>query len=388
MTSSSSARLHFPPGRVARAATLALALGTASLAAVVWATEPPFGDLHRAPAIPPNVDDVVFEAGNWTPDLVPGTKGESWGNHRAVVDVDGAATLAPGANVRVTIPWRRHDQILPPRRSSSWTRPRISPVTNAIPLRIDNVSGDIVFQPNRGSRTYSRLLLAVADHRRVLPDGDLPGVGRHAGRGLDRGRARPGPRRLPRARTTRMQSVNAFHSFFPMEVIATDGERARFMHGATNGWRLIPEHRDYPVRMRRFLPKHWTDRGPVSAFDSRVLRDEYFTFQVAVVAGVGAVVRCPRGLRAVPGGVAEDHDVFQLRRRGRTWPAVQQDDCGEGRRGAAAVDRRDDSGRISPRAPWRAAWWCPPAPGNVRPWPCGSMSARRRHGIMASMSPS
>lgn len=90
---------------------------------------------------------------------------------------------------------------------------------------------------------------------------------------------------LPKARATRIQSVNAFHSFFPMEVIATPDEEAAFMEGAPQGWRAVAEHRDRPVRMRWFIPRHWALEAPSQGFRSRVLRDEAFTFQVALVAG-------------------------------------------------------------------------------------------------------
>jgi hypothetical protein len=272
-----------------RRATLAFVLGGASLVAVVWATEPPFADLHRAPAISNVIDGVVFEAGNWTPDLVAGTKGESWGNHRAVVEVDDAASLAPGANVRVTIPWRRHDPNPATKALVVADAATGQLVPNAIALRIDNVSGDVVFQPNPGSSRYFIYYLPWETTGGSYPKVTyLRSVIEPEPEWADRAR-KVNLDGLARARTTKIQSVNAFHSFFPMEVIAAPDETARFMQGAPNGWRVVPEHRDYPVRMRRFLPKHWTDLGPVSTLESRVLRDEFFTFQVAVVAGSEAL---------------------------------------------------------------------------------------------------
>jgi len=268
-----------------RARSLFLFVSAASLVAVVWAAEPPFADLHRAPAISNVVDGVVFEAGNWTPDLVAGTKGESWGNHRAVVELDAAAGLAPGSNVRVTIPWRRHDPNPASKALVVVDAATGKLVPNALALRIDHVSGDIVFQPNPGSSRYFVYYLPwettggsypKVNYLRSVIVPEPEWADRASKVNLDV---------LARARTTRIQSVNAFHSSFPMEVIATPDEAAKFMQGAPDGWRVVPEHRDYPVRMRRFLPKHWIDRGPVSTLESRVLRDEYFTFQVAVIAG-------------------------------------------------------------------------------------------------------
>jgi len=267
------------------ARSLFLSVSAASLVAVVWATEPPFADLHRAPAISNVVDNVVFEAGNWTPDLAAGAKGESWGNHRAVVQIEGAERLAPGASVRVTIPWRRRDQNPASKALVVVDAATGQLVPNTLALRIDNESGDVVFQPNQGSATYYVYYLPWQTNGGYYPKVSyMASVIEPEPAWADRTR-KVNLDLVARARTTKIQSVDAFHSFFPMEVIATKGEAARFMQGAPNGWRVVPEHRDYPVRMRRFLPKHWADRGPASTFESRVLRDEYFTFQVAVVAG-------------------------------------------------------------------------------------------------------
>ncbi len=289
MTFFSSARSHFRAGKTFRRATLAVALAAASFMAVVWATEPPFADLHRAPAISNVVDGVVFEAGNWTPQLPAGAKGESWGNHRAVIEIDDTASLAPGANVRVTIPWRRRDPNPSTKAIVVVDAATNRAVPNALVLRLDHLSGDIIFQSNRGSRTYFAYYLPWETNGGYYPkvtymssviEPELTWADTTRKISYDG---------IARARTTKIQSVDAFHSFFPMEVIASPDETTRFMQGAPNGWRVVPEHRDYPVRMRGFLPKHWTDRAPAGAFESRVLRDEYFTFQVAVVAGAQAL---------------------------------------------------------------------------------------------------
>ena len=50
--------------------------------------------LFRAPPVANTVDGVVFESGNWEPHLAAGEGGVSWGNHRAVVELDAEATGA------------------------------------------------------------------------------------------------------------------------------------------------------------------------------------------------------------------------------------------------------------------------------------------------------
>ena len=264
-------------------------------------SEPPpeTADLYRAPAISNQIDGVVFEAGNWEPHLAAGDKGVSWGNHRAVVEV------GPGEEadaVLVTIPWRRHDPDPGSKAVIVVDAATGSVVRNSATVYADNAEGVVVFQPNTGSSEYhvyympwqstgsyyptityptqAQLLEESADFSwaGLFPDPD-PEWERQV-------RTRK-PADLPQARTTRIQSVNEFHSFFPMEVIATADETAAFMKGATDGWAVVPEHRDYPVRMRHFIPHHWTAISAVEtpAFSSQVLKDEAFTFQLALVSG-------------------------------------------------------------------------------------------------------
>jgi len=158
-------------------------------------------------------------------------------------------------------------------------------VENVLPVRIDNASGDVVFQPDGSSDTYHVYYMpwrSTGGYYPTVTYTDLSGEPDPAWEAAVR--ATP-PERLPRARVARIQSVDEFHSFFPMEIIATPEEHASFMADAPEGWKLIGEHRDYPVRMRHFVPWHWTRRPTDVAFRSEVLRDESFTFQAVVIAG-------------------------------------------------------------------------------------------------------
>jgi hypothetical protein len=244
--------------------------------------------LYRAPPISNTVDGVVFEAGNWEPHLAAGAEGASWGNHRAVVVVDDTLTV-PGADgpaaVLVTIPWRRRDQN--PEAKSVVVVDAVSgePVRNALALRVENASGDIVFQPNAASSTYHVYYMPWQSTGGYYPTITYPDLESEADPAWVASMASLDPSGVPRARATHIQSVDDFHSFFPMEVIATAEETAAFMAGARNGWSLVTEHRERPVRMRRFIPWHWTQRSTEVPFESAVLPDEAFTFQVAVVAG-------------------------------------------------------------------------------------------------------
>jgi hypothetical protein len=236
--------------------------------------------LYRAPPLATTVDGVEWRTGNWEPHLPAGEAGTSWGNHRAVVVNDGS----PGASaVRVTIPWRRHD-VDPASKSivvvDAETGER---VWNVVVERVERASGDVVFQPNQGSSIYHVYYMPWESTGSYYPTvtypDDLTDPADPAWA------ADAATTELPRARTVRIESVDDFHSFFPMEITATEAEAAAFLDGAPGGWTVVPEHRDRPLRMRRFIPEHWARQGRSDLFESQVLRDEAFTFQLALVAG-------------------------------------------------------------------------------------------------------
>jgi hypothetical protein len=240
---------------------------------------------HRAPPIPNVIDGVVFEAGNWEPHLAAGAEGVSWGNHRAVVEVDGAI----GDAVTVNIPWRRRDRDPAAKSVVVVDASSGELVANTVALRVENLSGDIVFQSNSGSTTYHVYYMPWESTGGYYPRITYPGIASTAAAEWER-QVRTTPlSELLQARTTHIQSVDAFHSFFPMEVIASESEAARFMAQTDDGWSLVPEYRDYPVRMRHFLPYHWTVQGQANEFTGRPLRGEYFTLQLALIAGADTI---------------------------------------------------------------------------------------------------
>jgi hypothetical protein len=255
-------------------ATLVFAAGCSDTAG-------PYGTLYRAPLITPLIDGVAFEPGDWEPHLPAGSEGSSLGNHRAVVSVSAGDVEA----VRVTIPWRRHDPDPGAKAVVVVDAGTGRTVANAFAARVDDGSGDVVFQPVPGSSVYHVYYMPWASTGGYYPTVTYPQEVTRPDAGWKRRVQALAPRDVPEARTTRIESVDAFHSFFPMEVIATAGERTSFMAGAEGGWALMPEHRDRPVRMRRYIPWHWAVTGRTDVFESRVLRDESFAFQVAVIAG-------------------------------------------------------------------------------------------------------
>ncbi len=242
----------------------------------------PVAPAPEAYTIPNEVDGVRREPGNWTPDLPAGQKGTSLGNHRAVVEVDSAA-----AAVRVHIPWRRHDPHPAEKAVRVVAAATGAEVPNTVVVRIDNEAGDLVFQPAAGDGTYYVYYLpyettggyyprltylppqTTADPAWVAQLGPLTGAAVAL---------------LPPAHVESLQSINAFHSFFPMEVIATREEVHRYLERAGRAFHLFPEDRAYPIRMRHYLPHHWVAEDRSDAFEGSARRGEYYTFQIGVYA--------------------------------------------------------------------------------------------------------
>lgn len=234
--------------------------------------------LYRAPAISNEIDGVRFTNGDWAPDLVAGKPGSSLGNHRAVVMVDSAT----GDAVRVTIPWRRHDTNPEAKAIVVVDATNDTPV-NSFPVKVSNMSGDVVFQPTTSKRYYVYYMPWVTTGG-PYPKVTYPTTAHTSNaQWVQRIRARA-TATLPAAHTTEIQSINAFHSFFPMEVIASPEEGAAIL-AKQGGWALVSESRDNPIRMRDYFPQHWARDTAPTTFTSQLQRGESFTFQIGVLAG-------------------------------------------------------------------------------------------------------
>jgi len=68
-----------------------------------------------------------------------------------------------------------------------------------------------------------------------------------------------------------------------MEVISTKEEVNDFKV-LNKEFYLFPEYRDFPIKMKSYLPKRWTlDKNNINGLNDNVSRGEYYTFQVGVL---------------------------------------------------------------------------------------------------------
>ena len=199
------------------------------------------------------------------------------GNIRAVVMVTNANRPA-----RARIEWRRRD-----------TDPEAKNiiVTTAAGTRVNNVTrgfierefGDVIFQPTAGEGIYYVYYLPYKKSGSAnYPKDFYPKY---------ENTADPEWLKVARdiaesnAETVEIQSVDAFNSFYPMEVIAKREEIDRLIAAnAGKSFLVFPEDRMFPIRMTADLPQRWVERGLQNSFTGTARRGEFCAFQLGVFA--------------------------------------------------------------------------------------------------------
>ena len=220
-------------------------------------------------------DAAWYGTGTWDAD--------SLGNHRVVVAVD-----QPADAVVAALNWRRRD--LHPEQTGvivvdATTGQR---VMNVARLYADRERGEIAFQPQTvPGNYYIYYLKSISTGSRYYPTVHYPDMEPTAAASwLEKnrltGRKHPS---LPAARLIQYQAIDAFHSFYPMEIIATEAEKSHLLKQApAEKYLLFPEDRRFPIRMTHDLPYRWIEAGSQHLFTGTADKGEYYVFQVGVWA--------------------------------------------------------------------------------------------------------
>ncbi len=221
------------------------------------------------------IDGVTYRAGNWDhPNYTDPFS--TYGNHRFLVETNPGDTL-----VQVVLPWRRHDP-----NPQSKDIIIVDTVNNEeiIEKRIlhnDNEKGHFIFKPRPTQEQYYIYYLPHESTGGYYPkvkyinptdNSDLFMAGISADK-IDE---------LPIVRVLEAQSIDDFHSFYPMEVISTSEELDSFLSAHERSWYLFPEYRDYPIVMKDYLPYRWVHRTYTQHITDKACKGEYYTFQIGV----------------------------------------------------------------------------------------------------------
>lgn len=225
-----------------------------------------------------SIDGIVYQSGNW-PHPPYGEPFESLGNHRFLVEVPEGTELA-----QAVLPWRRSDAHPAAKDIVIVKAETNEQVKNKFVAEIDQEKGRIFFEPLADAQRY---FVYYLPHKST--GGYYPKLSYWPSRPTAEERWQEGlsPERLrsaTRAKVLSAESIDDFHSFFPMEIIATREEVKTFQATYPKDFYLFPEYRDFPIRMTDHLPKHWMDRGLLTGLRDTVRRGEYYSFQIGLFA--------------------------------------------------------------------------------------------------------
>ncbi len=195
---------------------------------------------------------------------------DSLGNHRAVIKVNDNASWT-----KVIVPWRRRDANPQNKRIIIQDAQTNNIVTDYKVVQSNREFGEIHFKPASGKGNYYVYYLPYKNEGRSnYPKGtylkpiennnpDLPINGE--------------------ATVTAFQSIDALNSFFPMEVIATESETTGFIEMHKAPFILIPEQREFPIKMTKDLPYRWIHKA-LDNIDGSADKGEWFAFQIGIFA--------------------------------------------------------------------------------------------------------
>jgi len=229
-------------------------------------------------------DRVPYGVGDWD--------AQRLGNHRVVLNVTDRS-----AAVAVHVPWRRRDHD-PEKKAVILVDAATDQVVHNIhALEVKRQYGDFLFAPVTVPGRYYLYTMPYTMTGRNYPEISYKAPAQSADPawlksiGLQNG---PVPAQilqaLPQAQVQAIQSIDAFNSFHPMEVIATAKETDQLLaQAADSPYLLFPEDRAHPIRMTEDLPLRWIDRGLVQSWEGRALRNEFYALQIGVYAARKAV---------------------------------------------------------------------------------------------------
>lgn len=219
----------------------------------------------------PLTAQIKYSDGNdsWNPNQL--------GNHRAVIVFSGSGNVA-----KTTIEWRRRD-----------TNPEFKKiiVQDASGKEIQNIkteninreNGTIFFEPISGKGTYYVYYMPYVDE----------GTANYPKGIYQKPEDKANTEWVSKIKTnlkdncsvTEIQSVNAFNSFYPMEVIATASETSAIVaKNNGNSFLVFPEDREHSIKLKSDLPQRWIQKGVQNSFSDTAMKGEYLAFQIGVYA--------------------------------------------------------------------------------------------------------
>ena len=224
--------------------------------------------------------ELIYESGNWDhPNYTKAFK--SYGNHRVIIQ-----TTDTLYNItQAIIPWRRRDD-QPNEKDIIIVDAKSNKVVNKKHvIESNNEFGHLIFKPNKGSNTYYVYFLPHSSTGGYYPKLTY----NKPKESLDKSwlseveLSLETISNLAKAKIISMQSIDDFHSFYPMEVIATEKEVSKFINNYPKDYYLFPEYRENPIKMVDFLPFRWISKTKkINGISDNVFKGEFYSFQIGI----------------------------------------------------------------------------------------------------------
>ncbi len=209
--------------------------------------------------------------GSWNPD--------SLGNHRVLVQFTGTGNIA-----KTIIAWRRRDANPEQKRIIVQDAKTGQKIVNVKTIEISREEGTVLFEPVSGRGSY---YIYYMPYSYEGPNTYYPkGVYRKPENTATTLWLQSAEGRITNnCLVKEIQSINAFNSFYPMEVIATAAETKNILDkNSTQLFLVFPEARENSIRMKNDLPQRWILNGLQNSFTDTALRGEYLAFQLGIFA--------------------------------------------------------------------------------------------------------
>lgn len=202
---------------------------------------------------------------------------DSLGNQRVLVNFVGTGKIA-----KATIAWRRSDPNPEEKMIIVQDAKTGQKINHILPLSITKENGLICFEPESGTGQYYIYYQPYKNEGRSnYPKGVYPKQEKLTN-WITKKEAEATP---VNTKVVQIESINAFNSVYPMEVIATTSEVAQLKaKNAEPAYLVFPEKRNYPIVMKNDIPQRWVIKGPQQTFTDQALRGENFSFQLGIYA--------------------------------------------------------------------------------------------------------
>ena len=205
---------------------------------------------------------------------------ESFGNHRAILQIE-----KPAKVVALDFEWRRPDKDVDDRRFLVIHAATGDTIRNIRRIEVNNEHCRLQFGPVKEKGTYYFYYLPyrVQNGYGFYSGGYIPKESAPDATWLSEAEA---TRKSPQAKVVKVESRQAFDSFYPMEVVATAREKENYINRNKASLYLFAEDRRFPIRMRNNLPTKWLTDKQGKLFRGEAAPNEYYTFQIGLWAAV------------------------------------------------------------------------------------------------------